>query len=64
MDETDEHMDASQMEQDHQSAVELWNDLQSQSDRVCSYFSPIAMATVSHALSSNYPVSKVELVPF
>ena len=29
-----EEIDASQMEKEHQSAVELWNDLQSQSDRV------------------------------
>ena len=30
----EEEIDASEMEKEHQSAVELWNDLQSQSDRV------------------------------
>jgi hypothetical protein len=30
----EEEMDASEMEKEHQSAVELWSDLQSQSDRV------------------------------
>jgi hypothetical protein len=35
MDQNGGEMDTSQMEQEHQAAVELWNDLQSQSDNVC-----------------------------
>jgi hypothetical protein len=56
-------MDASEMEKEHQSAVELWNDLQSQSDRVGPHLNSTTSASISHPASLRFPVSKAGLAP-
>jgi hypothetical protein len=59
----EEEIDASEMEKEHQSAVELWNDLQSQSDRVGPTYSA-TFASISHPASLRFLVSKAELASF
>ena len=63
MDQEEEEMEASLKGQEHQAAVELWNDLQSQSDRVRHRMKSEVIDIISHAVSLKCPASKAEREP-